>query len=113
MLKKNYRLVKEKDFKQVFKRGKYLNSSYLSLKIGKNKLPLSQFGFVVSTKISKKAVVRNKIKRQLKKIIQLNLKKIDQGLNMVIITHPSIRGVKYQAIETTLIDLLKKAKVYD
>ncbi|GAI32984.1 unnamed protein product, partial [marine sediment metagenome] len=62
MLNKRNRLKKKKDFDKVFKQGQGFKQDFLYLKIRKNNLKSSRFGFVVSKKFSKKAVIRNKIK---------------------------------------------------
>ncbi len=75
MLGKENRLRRKKDFEEIFKKGRSFKESFLVLKILKNNLKVSRFGFVVSQKVSKKAVVRNKIKRRLREIVGLNIKK--------------------------------------
>ena len=73
MLKINNRLKKQKDFENVFKTGKGFKQSSLYLKVQKNDLKSTRFGFIVSKKFSKKAVERNKIKRILREIIKKEL----------------------------------------
>ncbi len=80
-------------------------------RVGKNDLEHSRFGFVVSTKISKKAVERNKIRRQLQEIIRLNLEKIKQSVDVVVIAKHGIKGRQYQEIEKDLLRALSKADV--
>lgn len=111
MLSKEYRLTKQKDFEKVFKRGKSYSYSFLKLKIIKNNLSTSRFGFVVSLKISKKAAVRNRIRRQLNEIARLELKQIKAGFDIVILTQKEIFGKKYLEIEQILILLLKKSNL--
>ena len=111
MLAKKYKIAKKKDFERIFKQGKYYHQDFIGFKINKNNLEFSRFGFIVSLKISKKAVVRNKIRRQLNEIIRLKLKEIKSGFDIVILTQPEIIGKSYQDIEKNLVDLLKRAKV--
>lgn len=84
MLPKNYRLTKEKDIKRVLSTGKPFFSPFFRLKYAKNGLEQSRFSVVVSAKVSKKAVIRNKLRRQVQEIIWLNLDKISSGLDFVI-----------------------------
>jgi ribonuclease P protein component len=106
MLKKENRLKKQREFDEIFKKGKGLREESLFLKIIE-KEP-TKIGIVVSKKISKKAVERNKIKRQIREIARKqNFKK---GFQMIIITYPSIKEKSFEDIENQLINLFKKAK---
>ena len=111
MLPKVHRIVKEKDFKQVFRKGKYLSQDLLNLKYVKNNLDKSRFGFTIGLKISKKAVIRNKIKRQMTEIIRHNLPSIKKGFDIVIMPKPAIVDQNYQEIKKILVSLLKKTKI--
>lgn len=62
-LNKKNRLKNKRDFDDVFKKGRSIKGSFLFIKYLKNKLNLSRFGFVVSAKVAKKAVERNKLRR--------------------------------------------------
>ena len=111
MLKKINRLNKEVDFKKNLKKGKYFSSKIITLVITKNSINLSRFGIVVGLKISKKAVIRNKIRRWLSEIVRLNLNKIKTGNDIVILTRPDIVKCQNQEIKKDLISLLNKSKL--
>ena len=91
MLPKENRLKKKKDFEEVFEKGKGYKEDFVYLKIRKNKLKLSRFGFIVSKKFSKKAVVRNKIKRKLRESIRTKLPRIKKGIDGVITIIPGLK----------------------
>ncbi len=113
MLPKSNRLNKEKDFKNLFNRGKKysLSSFKVYIKIGSNNLKQSRFGFIVSKKISKKSVVRNKIKRRLREAIKDSLPEIKKGVDVAIIILPGFEENNFQSIKETLYALFKKAKL--
>lgn len=111
MLPRKYKLKKNNDFKEVFENGKYYQQEFIKLKILKNDLEINRFGLIIGLKISKKAVQRNKIKRQIEEIIRLKLNQIKSGFNIVILVNPEIIEKDYQEIEKTLINLFKKAKI--
>lgn len=50
----------------------------------------SRFGFIISTKISKKAVIRNRIKRTISEVIRKNLNNLKSGLDVVFLIKPSV-----------------------
>lgn len=111
MLPKVNRLKKKKDFEKVLKKGQGFKENFLVLKITKNNLKLSRFGFIVSTRFSKKAVVRNKIKRRLREIIRAKLAKIKKGRDGVIIIMPGFQIDNFWELEAIISNLLKKAKI--
>ena len=103
MLPKKYRLTGKKDFEKVFKAGQGRYAKIIGIKFAKNNLENSRFGFIVSKKVSAKAVVRNKIKRQAREVIRLNLGDIKSGLDIVIICQPEIVEKNYQEIEKEIL----------
>ncbi len=97
--------MKKKEFEAVFKKGKTKAGKLVFLKILKNNLDNNRFGIIVSKKISKKAVIRNKIKRRLREIIkQAHIK---SGFDIVIITKPEIIDKNYQEIKNDFENLFK------
>ncbi len=111
MLPQNNRLKKKKDFERVFKKGKGFKEDFLALKTAKNDLDDSRFGFVVSQKVSKKATVRNKIKRVLRKIIEQYLPLIKKGNDVLIVTLPGLEIKDFWEFKEVCDKLLKRANL--
>ncbi|MFH1841249.1 MAG: ribonuclease P protein component [Candidatus Nealsonbacteria bacterium] len=111
MLPKENRLKKKKDFEKIFKKGKGFKESFLFLKILKNNLKISRFGFVVSGKVSKKATVRNKTKRKLRETIRINLCRIKPGFDGIFLVNKGLEVKKSPEIKEIIDNLLKKAKL--
>jgi len=111
MLKKENQLKLDKEFDQVFKKGRSSYVEILGIRVFLTQADESRFGILVSNKVSKKAVARNKIKRQIKEIFRLKLAKIKPGYDIVIITLPSILGKNYQEIEAAIDVNLKKLRL--
>ena len=109
MLKKEFRLRKQRDFENVFKKGFYFSDDFLLLKIVKNNLPVSRFGFIVSKKISKKAVERNRVKRLLRESIRSMQKDIRIGFDAVFISKTGIVGKEFKEVNKSVGELLKKS----
>ena len=97
MLSSKNRLRKKRDINKVFKSGKTVAGRFIFIKIIANRLENNRFAFVVSTKISHKAVVRNKIKRQLREIIKRL--EVENGFDFMIIAKPLIVGKNFQEIK--------------
>jgi len=110
MLAQKNRLKKKKDFEAIFKQGKGFKQGFLYLKIIKNNLDTSRFGFVISKKFSKKAVIRNKTKRRLSEIIKTRLPEIKKGIDAIIVVMPGAEN-EFQKLEDTTGKLFKKAKL--
>ena len=110
--------------KTLKKRSYFLRSNRISSKLytpnliiqkskNHNDEKLPNFGFTITKKIGT-AVVRNKIKRRLKSIIQkLLLKKneyFDLGFNYILICKKEIVKVSYAKLESEIKVKLKKSK---
>jgi len=105
MLPRSNRLKKNKDFERVFKEGRLFGEDFLILKTVPNGLKNSRFGFIVSLKVSKKAVLRNKIKRWLKAAIFSHLKNGDKRqkpADIIIIVKPGTKVKGFQEIKQTI-----------
>lgn len=111
MLKKQERLTKDKDFDNVFKNGKSSYDKFLGVKVTENTFENSRVGILVSTKVSKKAVDRNKIKRQIREILENYLDGFDRNYDIVVITLPSLLGRDFKQIQNSIIFNLKKLKI--
>lgn len=117
MLKKENRITKQKEFDAFwgkdFKQKNGLNSAgkFLIVKVFKNDLKFTRFGFIVNNKIDKRATERNKIKRRLRDIVQEELKNIKGEYDCLIITKPSIKKQELEEIKVELIGILKKLKL--
>lgn len=112
MLPIQSRLKKKRDFERVFKKGKGLREDFLFFKIVPNNQEVSRFGFIVSRKVSKKAIVRNKIKRRLRELVRETLSQIKPGIDGVIVVLPGFNGRSLRETKQTINKLFEKAKIY-
>lgn len=113
MLPKNFRLKNKKDFDRVHKLGKFYRDKFIALKVKPNKLPDTRIGIIVGTKISKKAVMRNKIKRRIRAGLIEIIDKIKPGFDIVIMVRPEIIEKEYQEIFLSLKKLFSLAHLID
>lgn len=106
MFKKN-RINKKKDFEKIFKNGKSAKGSFLILRFMENGLDTNRFAFIVSKKVSSKAVIRNKIRRRLSEAVK-DFKKENVGKDFVLVALPKIKEKNFWDISEEVKSLLKK-----
>ncbi len=110
MLLLENRLKRKKDFEKIFKQGESFKQDFLFLKIKKNNLNISRFAFIVSQKVSKKAVIRNKIKRWLREAVRTNLVRIISGVDCILTASPGIEIKNFKEAEETVSKIFNKIK---
>lgn len=110
MLPKENRL-KEKDVKRVLKDGQAFKEDFLILRIVKNNLNKTRFGFIVSKKLSKKATMRNKIRRRLSNLVKVKMKKLKKGVDGIFIAVPGLETKDFWEIEEAMNKNFSKAKL--
>ncbi|MEI8360615.1 MAG: ribonuclease P protein component [bacterium] len=111
MLKKNQRITKKREFDLIFKKGKSAYSPLLGVKSLLNSLTLNRYGLIVSNKVSKRANVRNSIRRKLRTL----LFKLDSNIfiknDIIIIVSPAAKNITSADMEKQLSVLFKKNKL--
>lgn len=111
MLTKSRRLNRER-IPMIIKTGKYYDGQGVSLVLGREiHQQDSTFCLVVSSKIAKRAVVRNLIKRRGRHIIHDLLDSIIIGREMVFIFKSEITTMTFAQQQNTMVTLLKQAQL--
>lgn len=139
MLSSAHRLRKRQDFALVYQHGACWRGRYLLLRTRKQRRRLApgsstslpqigasgvatRIGITVSQKVSKRAVQRNRIKRQLRAACRVLLPQIRPGWDLVITVRasrdlptdqPDALGCDYKEFLQELRELLAEAKVLD
>ncbi|MBI4992671.1 MAG: ribonuclease P protein component [Candidatus Magasanikbacteria bacterium] len=123
MLPQENRLKHMKDFDILFKDGRFFAGKFVTAKIWKTepgKYPRRKYttddlriAFVVSVKVSKSAVKRNRTKRQMREVARLLLKdgKLKTGFHISIMAKPGAVGAEYMEIEKDIKLVLERAGV--
>jgi ribonuclease P protein component len=108
MLKRANRLAKSKDILTAFAKGRTFFNPFFSIRF----LPKAgekQFTVVISTKVHKRAVVRNRIKRLVREYIRKNLDKFRAG-SYVIAAKPKIMQLPENEIVKSFIGAAARIK---
>lgn len=112
MLARTNRLTKDRDIERVFKRGRSIYAGALALRLARNELALSRLAVVVSLKVSKKAVERNRLKRRLREITRREIvPHLKTGFDIVIITKKPLLELPFEELKKLTIGLFKKARL--
>lgn len=109
MIPKKNRLTTKKDFTQVFSKGRLFRSKGISMKIVKNDRGLNRFGFVVSNKVSKKAVVRNRIRRRLRTSVARRLHSVAPGHDIAVLVFHEVLEMGFKEMDASVEKLLRKS----
>jgi ribonuclease P protein component len=111
MLPRKYR-VKAAEIDLIKKRGFLIKSRYFSVLVSDSisEQP-SRFAFIVSTKISKLATKRNKIRRALSASVEKLYEKITPGKNVIFLTKQGIEAVSQDVIDEEVFKVFKYNKL--
>jgi ribonuclease P protein component len=109
MFKKQNRLSKTKDVTAVSRSGRSFFSPNFVIKYVQSRAS-HRVTVVVSTKVSKSAVVRNRIKRVIREAIRLDLAGLKPG-DYVIIVKPAVSTFKAALIREAVLGLLRKTRL--
>ncbi len=115
MLSRAHRLRGDPVFKRLARIGQPFFGTSLTFRIapqGTDRSLPTRFAFVVSTKVSKKAVERNLLRRRLREIIRAELPQLKTGLEVLIIARPQARQLDFQALKQEVEALLTKSRLW-
>ncbi len=87
---REHRLAKEKEFQEVFRRGRKLDLGFAAFYILTKKEGLSRFGVVVPKKVDKRATRRNRIKRIYREFFRLNKPLFPKPVDMVVVVKEDV-----------------------
>lgn len=119
VLPRRYRLQDHRAFPQIYSRGKRRSGSLLGLtylprshgRSRRDKASASRFAVVVSKKVSRKATLRNRVKRRVRSAVYPLLSQIQPGYWIVFSARPSILTSSWEEVRQEVIRLLEKARL--
>lgn len=111
MLARRNRIVKQKDFEKVFKQGRSYYTKSLGAKTLVSQSEFNRFGIVISTKVSKKAVERNRLKRQIRQVLRELNKELESGFDLVIMVLPGFINQDYRTVKGEIERVFRKLRL--
>lgn len=109
MLKKENRLRKREDLEKLFGKRSRSSNYLLSVSFLGNKRKESRFAFVVGARVSKNAVDRNRLRRQLREIARLNVKQVKGGFDVAVSVKTAALGKEYGELEKAFFNAMRRA----
>ena len=92
----------------MYKNGKIASNQNFTLRFLKNGKNTNRLGVVISKKVSKKAVKRNKLRRQIKAYFAQISNNLKTGYDLLINVKPTCLDLSYQKLTKSINYLLKK-----
>lgn len=88
-----------------------ISTPLFNLSLSDNNLGLSRFSFIISKKIDKRAVVRNKTKRKIRSVIEEMLDSVGKGRDFVFYLKKDLVDAKREDIKIQINKLFKERKL--
>jgi ribonuclease P protein component len=107
------RLRKNSEFQRVKQQGHSIMSPLLILAWLPNDVASTRVGYVISKRISKRAVDRNYIKRILSEAMRDFLPRLPSGLDIVVSARQKAKTANLRTLEQDLFALVRRAKLLE
>ena len=110
-LKRCFSLKRNKQFRQVYRKGKSVACRELVLIYAKSRSDMVHVGFSVGKKLGN-SVVRNRVKRRLREAFRPNLPLLLPGFDLIVIARDAARDAPFSSLADSLRYLLRKAGLF-
>ncbi len=112
-MKKEFRVKKNKEFQDAFKKGKsFANRQFVVYSLTKSSQEHFRIGLSVSKKLGN-AVKRNQIKRYIRQVFHELDGELKNEFDYIIIARKPVAEMDYHEVKKSLIHVLKLSKVLD
>ncbi len=112
MLAKKYRFHSRGGVRYTYQNGKSIRGSRISLVFAENARGKQRFAVVVSKKVLKSAVGRNRIRRRVYEAIRSQLSGINKPVDCIFnIYNREVLDMDFEKLQSLIADLLKEAEI--
>lgn len=106
------RLRSRVDFDRLRQDGRRYSTRWVSISVLPNTLGHNRYGLVVSRRVGN-AVVRNRLRRQLREVIRTFRTDLQVGFDLVVIARPALAGQPFDHIRRIMRQILVEAGILD
>lgn len=101
------RIKKRSDFVELQEKGQKLFSRNFLIIVNSSQLENSRFGVTITTKVDKRAVKRNKLKRRLREIFRLTHNKFKVPIDLIVIARNDATELTFAEVKRQILGTLK------
>ena len=105
-------LKKNKDFQNVYRRGKSFANKYLVMYVMENHMDRNRLGISVSKKVGN-SIVRHRLTRLIRESYRLQEDRFRCGLDIVVIARIGAKGKSYKDIDGAMLHLGRLHEIID
>ena len=106
-MKKKFVVKEHVDFTNIIQNGRYIRDKYFVVYYKNNELDHYRFGISVGKKVGN-AVIRNKVKRQMRMIIDNYKKNYQNGMDYIIIIRSNYTNAVFSEIKMSFENTINK-----
>ena len=112
MINHKYRFHSRGGVRYVYKHGKTVRGPKMSLVFAENKKGFTRMSVVVSKKVEKSAVKRNRIRRRVYEALRINMKLISEKTDYIFVVYSrELMTMPFGELEKMLGGLVEESKV--
>lgn len=102
------RLRKSREIEQIFKRGRTFSTPAFVFRFLPNRQGPTRLAVVVGTKVHKRAVKRNLIKRRIREALKTELPNLKSGFDIIVAARPAALGQDLSEIKSAIKSALQR-----
>ena len=112
MLASKYRFHSRGGVKYTYQKGKTIRTPKFSLVFAPNQHGKQRFAVVISKKVIKSAVGRNRVRRRVYEAIRLNITEIPESYDYIfIVFSKDLKTMEFTELEKLVLKLTEQAKI--
>ena len=112
MLNNKYRFHSRGGVRYVYQKGKTVRRARMSLVFVKNTRGFTRVAVVVSKKVAKSAVERNRIRRRLYEVIRVNFDLVPKKLDYIFVVYSKeVLKMRFSELESLMGELVEESKI--
>lgn len=111
MLARPFRLRLRRDIGRVYRHSRRFNSQHLEIRVVANQLSRSRVTIVISTKVAKRAIARNRARRRLRALLREAWPRVKPGNDLLITSRSDLSQLQAEQLRQEILGLLEKAQL--